>query len=479
MKRLLAAATSMVALVALGSNAPVQGQEAPEAPPPPHSPDTSLTASLGELNRSGATGTAKVSVEGRTATVRIESTGHSPALPHAQHIHIGGEGVCPPASASGGDDLITTVEGEPFYGGVRVSLTTEGDVSADSALAVERFPVAEADGSLTYERSFELPEGVEAADVAQGVIVQHGIAELSDDPAAYDGEARSSLDPSLPLEATIPAACGALAADRMPPPPGEEPTVLATTLTGAREVGTDGSLGAGDPDALGAATVVVHDDRVCAMLNVTEFQAVAAHIHAGPVGVNGPVVVPLPTPGPDGRSGGCVDVDPAVAEAIAASPADHYVNVHDADYPMGAVRGNLLPAMEEGVLLGTRLAGTAEVAPDGMTGVGDPDGVGTATVAVDLEQERVCYGLSATAIELPAIGAHIHRGVAGTNGPVVIPLEAPDADGIVGGCVRDVEVGLLEELAADPAGFYVNVHTTDHPDGAVRGQLLPASALAG
>lgn len=170
------------------------------------------TAQLNELNGSGATGTAYVSVTGNQATVNIESTGTSPGLPHAQHFHIGPKATsCPDISSDmDGDGLISTAEGLPSYGPIKVSLTTEGDVSADSGLAVERFPVGESNGDLSYSRTFTLPEGVTGADLANAEIVQHGVSTLFGDPGAYDGEPRSSIAPTLPLEATIPANCGVL-----------------------------------------------------------------------------------------------------------------------------------------------------------------------------------------------------------------------------------------------------------------------------
>lgn len=172
---------------------------------------TTYTAPLSALNGSGTTGAVSVAVEGNMARVELRATGASPSLPHAQHIHIGGANVCPtPAADENGDGIIDGKEGVPAYGGVKVSLTTTGDVSASSALAVPRFPVADASGDVTYFRTFELPAGVTAADVANGVVVQHGISELFADPTAYDGEPRSSLDPSLPLEATVPTSCGKL-----------------------------------------------------------------------------------------------------------------------------------------------------------------------------------------------------------------------------------------------------------------------------
>jgi hypothetical protein len=170
-----------------------------------------FTADLNPLNRSGAHGHAILQKDGRTLDTKIYSTGLAAKLPHAQHIHGFKQAVseCPTLAASGRDQLITTAEGLPSYGPIQVSLTTKGDTSPKSALAVDRFPVANAKGSVHYKRTFSVP-----ANVAQGLgkmaIVQHGV-DLNDN-GRYDFKAagKSELDPSLPQEATIPATCGVI-----------------------------------------------------------------------------------------------------------------------------------------------------------------------------------------------------------------------------------------------------------------------------
>ncbi|MGI9049908.1 MAG: hypothetical protein ACR2GU_11140 [Rubrobacteraceae bacterium] len=165
-------------------------------------------ATLNPLNGSGARGYATLILVGRRLTVVTQTTGLAPNQPHAQHIHgdFVGRNVWPPRSADkNGDGLVSTAEGKPFYGMIDVSLTTRGDTSPNSGLAVNRFPVAGPVGNLIYARTFNV-SGKVARNLGKLVIVQHGI-DLNHD-GAYDGKARSSIDPSLPLEATIPADCG-------------------------------------------------------------------------------------------------------------------------------------------------------------------------------------------------------------------------------------------------------------------------------
>jgi hypothetical protein len=121
--------------------------------------------------------------------------------------------------------------------------------------------------------------------------------------------------------------------------------------------------------------------------------------------------------------------------------------------------------------LSTVLSGEQEVDPiTGEPGAGDPNGSGLAKLTVNPGQEEICYELSVEGITLPAIGAHIHVGEAGENGPVVVALTPPDASGVSSGCA-DVSRELALAIIRNPENYYVNVHTTDFPNGAIRGQL--------
>ena len=119
----------------------------------------------------------------------------------------------------------------------------------------------------------------------------------------------------------------------------------------------------------------------------------------------------------------------------------------------------------------TLLTGEAEVNDTGDPNQGDLDGIGSATITVNSGQGEVCHELSVAGITLPAIGAHIHEGVAGENGPIVVPLEPPpDANGVSSGC-EEVSRELALAIIQDPENYYVNVHTSDFENGALRGQL--------
>lgn len=115
--------------------------------------------------------------------------------------------------------------------------------------------------------------------------------------------------------------------------------------------------------------------------------------------------------------------------------------------------------------LSATLTGAAEV-----PGPGDPNGSGTADLTLNQGQEEICFDITVSDITLPAIGAHIHAGSASVAGPIVVPLSPPDANGFSSGCVS-ADSDLIKAIRKDPSLYYVNVHTTDFPAGAVRGQL--------
>ncbi len=128
-------------------------------------------------------------------------------------------------------------------------------------------------------------------------------------------------------------------------------TELEAALNGWNEVNATG-LGAGDPDGKGEAQIKVRQNKgqVCFEIEAEDIAlpVLAGHIHAGPAGVNGPVVVNFnlgalnPGTGEDVRFKGCVAVTNAtLLQSIATHPWDYYVNLHNAQFPGGVIRGQL------------------------------------------------------------------------------------------------------------------------------------------
>lgn len=140
----------------------------------------------------------------------------------------------------------------------------------------------------------------------------------------------TNILPSLIIAAAFVAASPAVAQDG-----GRK---LSATLAGAAEV-----PGPGDADGAGTAELRVNPGQmqVCYTLAVTGIDmARAAHIHEARAGAAGPVVVTLNAPA-GGSSEGCVSVSRELAMELIQTPQDYYVNVHNATFPAGAVRGQL------------------------------------------------------------------------------------------------------------------------------------------
>jgi 5'-nucleotidase len=118
------------------------------------------------------------------------------------------------------------------------------------------------------------------------------------------------------------------------------------------------------------------------------------------------------------------------------------------------------------------LAGDWEV-----PGPGDPDGTGSATITLNEGRGQVCWDLNVAGITLPAAAAHIHEGAVGEAGDIVVMLSPPAGDGRASGCRSGVAAALIEDITDNQQNYYVNVHTSDFPAGALRGQLwVPGQA---
>lgn len=115
------------------------------------------------------------------------------------------------------------------------------------------------------------------------------------------------------------------------------------------------------------------------------------------------------------------------------------------------------------IFLNANLSGANEV----PAGSGDPDGTGFATLVIDTGDgtgvPTVRWQFNVSNIG-DVILAHIHRAPAGTNGPVIVDFDAR----LNGSGLADAD---LTAVIANPAGFYINIHTTEFRSGAIRGQL--------
>jgi hypothetical protein len=262
-------------------------------------------------------------------------------------------------------------------------------------------------------------------------------------------------------------------------------TFLAAKLSGANEVAAPGGPAVADPDGKGVALVRIKGNRVSFSVSFSGIGAATlGHIHEGQAGANGAVKVPLfgtALPATVTAAAGAVTVDDAtLAKSIRTNPAGFYVNLHSAQFPGGAVRGQLGKLNQRTDVLkvvsggGFRalLDADQEVQKPGGSAVGDPNGHAVAFVRP--KGTSVGYSLAWVGIAPPTVG-HLHEGKRGVNGPVKVELfttPIPSTIFAVSGTVPSQDAAVLQGLRKNPHGFYVNVHNAEFKDGAVRGQLF-------
>ena len=124
--------------------------------------------------------------------------------------------------------------------------------------------------------------------------------------------------------------------------------------------------------------------------------------------------------------------------------------------------------------MSTDLNPAEEVDGQGVPDQGDPDASGFAELTFNPGREEVCFHVEAENTS-DILFAHIHEAPAGVNGPVLITLfhfgpAAPSTEREFSGCV-DADRDEILEIMQQPEEYYVNVHSTEKPAGAVRGQL--------
>jgi hypothetical protein len=118
-----------------------------------------------------------------------------------------------------------------------------------------------------------------------------------------------------------------------------------------------------------------------------------------------------------------------------------------------------------GTVIKANLTGGAEV-----PGPGDPDGTGTATLTLNSTKGEICYEVKVSKLDTPN-GMHIHEAAVGASGGIVVPFAPPSSGEAEAKACVNADGALIRRIEANPAGFYLNVHTQPFGPGAIRGQL--------
>lgn len=241
--------------------------------------------------------------------------------------------------------------------------------------------------------------------------------------------------------------------------------LFAANMQGSQEVPPDTS------HASGHAVVLL--DKATGEVNLTgNFQglssnATASHIHRAPIGVSGPIIVPLLLSGD--TSGTITGTDTLSAADISAMDSSNtYVNVHTGSFPAGEIRGQLISEQQVLFFKGT-LQGTQEVPPNSSTATGVV--IAKYNAATNIMEVWGDY----QNLSSPATASHIHRGRTGISGPILVPLTIP---GSLTGSIRGTDtLTNTQEQYLLLGRTYINVHSDSFPAGEIRAQLSLATPL--
>lgn len=292
--------------------------------------------------------------------------------------------------------------------------------------------------------------------IAMGVLVLVGAQGCAVEEMMLEGE--EGMDPAQMLSAAgVPDVDHGTGKYESPVRLADElgQRIFVALLTGGQEVPAVATA------RQGAMALILNRERTKLrfVLQHDVEDATVAHLHAAAAGENGAVVLGLPSAGRN--SAGTLAVTPEQVRDLVAGRL--YVNVHSTKNASGEIRGQILRPGE--TLFVAALEGTQEVPPNASKATG------IASVILAAGRDRIRYRISTKDV-VPTV-AHVHRGIAGVNGPVVYPL-APVGAVIEG--TQTVNAADVMDLARRQ--WYVNVHSAANPMGELRGQLLrPGEAV--
>lgn len=253
---------------------------------------------------------------------------------------------------------------------------------------------------------------------------------------------------------------------------GAADAVFRARLSGANEYPFITTLADGQL----IATLIGDSLTVTGSFDNLESAATAAHIHLGTAGTNGGVVFPLTyTLNAGNVSGEFLAANNSFAltadQMASFLKRDYYVNIHTMENGGGEVRGQLL--LESQTYFNALLTGSQSVPDVSSDGHGE--------VVAELSGNRLTLSGSFTdlgsAVDVAIVdGSHIHLGLPGSTGPVVIPLVATLDANLTGGVYSpSLNSFMLEDSVREAVlarNTYINIHTLDYPGGEIRSNLF-------
>jgi hypothetical protein len=187
----------------------------------------------------------------------------------------------------------------------------------------------------------------------------------------------------------------------------------------------------------------------------------ASHFHHAVTGSNGPVVLDF--------SGALLNNEVSFSGPVSGEivsdllKGEIYINAHTPAFPGGELRGQMFRLARDGY--GFDMCTGQESSP-----VNAPDAQGSGLISIDRLHTNANIAIVTDGLTGPVIGAHLHEAPIGENGGVIYDLTPYFNNGAVTGFGIPVDTSIINAIQA--ANVYANVHTDQHPDGELRGQVV-------
>lgn len=250
------------------------------------------------------------------------------------------------------------------------------------------------------------------------------------------------------------------------PVPGQQ-TQFAATLTGSQEVPSVNTSG------YGSARLQMNAERTEVTIEVTATglsgPLTGAHIHEGMAGASGPAVKPLEIKGNTVKGVWRLNdtVSPLTSDLITKlMNGQLYINLHTTANPNGEIRGQIIATQDE--LFPVYLSSDQEIPPVNL------GATGSALVRIGPGQSEISVDGYVNNLSGEITAAHIHKGNSNENGDVVKTLIVENNRFRITWRRNDATQPLTTDLLNDlrNGSLYVNVHTSAHPNGELRGQIM-------
>jgi hypothetical protein len=244
--------------------------------------------------------------------------------------------------------------------------------------------------------------------------------------------------------------------------------LVTAKLNGSQEVPSVNT------DAEGLASFTVSKDRDSVnyqiVVNNLSGPITGIHIHEGEAGTNGGVVVNLTSSVDGNLIVGSIASSDISSEFIGKLfTGQYYLNVHTEENAAGEIRGQLM--LESDISYYASLDTAQQL--HSVNG----NATGAAIFDVSLDKRILTYYVITNGLSGNITAAHLHNGSVGQTGGVALNLSSGISGTLLEGTIDiSSNTSLISDI--ESGNIYINVHTTQNPNGEIRGQVMRTSGIA-